>query len=578
MRDVLAVLDDIERGRTSASASEHEGLDFKTEKATSRETYVDLADAAVCFANASGGTIVVGVTDRGTGPGCIVGTHLVPDVVRSRIHALTSPPLLVEVEGVRRANRLLLLVRVPEGVEVHSTSKGVHLRRMDDQCLPLRPVEVARLAEERSGRDWSSGSSRRPPTDADPGALAALYSLLRSTGRSTQERLGRLGADALFRELSLLDGVELSRAGELLLCPPADGVREVLVYQHRKTRSGEADLVRRWKPPMLTAFLECMDVVSARIEAVPSTTSQGQQLLIEDFPLVAVREALVNALIHGDLRDSSPVQIEHSPERLVISSPGPLVTGVTPSNILTHGSRPRFPRLAKTMTTLGLAEELGQGVDRMYREMIRSGRATPRLSVQGEGFQTTVVEFEGGPANLRLAKFVSELPEAERADTDTLLVLLALCARRTVTAGLVAGLIQRDVRQAQDVLQRLAYGDAELLEVTPGTSTRVHPNYRLRGHALSALGHAVAYNRRSVVETDRKVIEHVREYQTVNSGTIQRLFDVDVYQARDLLRDLVGREILTRVSIQTRGTAVKYGPGPHFPTLGRRSRASRGPQ
>jgi ATP-dependent DNA helicase RecG len=46
---------------------------------------------------------------------------------------------------------------------------------------------------------------------------------------------------------------------------------------------------------------------------------------------------------------------------------------------------------------------------------------------------------------------------------------------------------------------------------------------------------------------------------------LQRLFDIDVYQGRDLLRDLVGREILVRVSEQTRGVAVKYGPGPKFP-------------
>ena len=57
----------------------------------------------------------------------------------------------------------------------------------------------------------------------------------------------------------------------------------------------------------------------------------------------------------------------------------------------------------------------------------------------------------------------------------------------------------------------------------------------------------------------------MREYGTINNGTLQRLFDIDVYQARDILRDLVGREVLTRVSEQKRGVAVKYGVGPQFP-------------
>ncbi|WP_211214426.1 hypothetical protein [Actinomycetospora chiangmaiensis] len=82
---------------------------------------------------------------------------------------------------------------------------------------------------------------------------------------------------------------------------------------------------------------------------------------------------------------------------------------------------------------------------------------------------------------------------------------------------------------------------------------------------LVALGPAVAYHRQSSSEIDRKVVDHVREYETINSATIQRIFDVDVYRARDILRDFVGREILVRISTQTRGPKVKYGPGAQFP-------------
>ena len=217
------------------------------------------------------------------------------------------------------------------------------------------------------------------------------------------------------------------------------------------------------------------------------------------------------------------------------------------------------------MRILGLAEELGQGVDRMFREMVRSGRMIPDVQVlEGEHIETGV-GFQGGPANIRLAKFVTELPEAERSDTDALLIAYLLCQKRSATAREVASAIQRSSAEAETILRRLAHGEASLIEPTAGTASRRHPNYRFTSASLSALGPAVAYNRRAASETDRKVIGHIREYQTVNNATLQRLFDVDVYQARDLLRDLVGREILVRVSEQTRGFAVKYGPGPKFP-------------
>lgn len=172
-----------------------------------------------------------------------------------------------------------------------------------------------------------------------------------------------------------------------------------------------------------------------------------------------------------------------------------------------------------------------------------------------------------------MTRFISELPEAERNDTDTLLLVMLLCAKKSVTARDVAAVIQRDVGATEAVLRRLASGEAQLVEATAGTSGRAHPNYRLRGQVLAALGPAVTYHRRSASDVDRKVVEHVREYGTINSATVQRIFDVDVYQARDILRDFVGREYLVRISEQKRGPMVKYGPGPEFPAKAMRGRA-----
>lgn len=561
------VLRSIERGQTSASKSETVSLDFKTEKPVAKETFQDLAEAAVCFANAGGGIIVVGVSDTGVGSEAFVGTGLDGHQVRSRIHDLTQPALTVTVSDATWVGQRLLVISVPEGLDVYSTGKGIFTQRWNDKCLPMRPADVARLSDERSGIDWSARAAGRAVEDIDGVAMLLMRGLLRSSGDDTKSRLARLDDHGLLQELRLLtDGGKLTRAADYLLCSPTkQTVHEVLVYQHRQTRSGEADQVRRWSPPLLTAFTEALSIISARITSTPVNTAQGQQLVIEDYPFAAVREALANAMIHGDLRERRPVQIEHSPEVLAVRSPGPLVTGITPENILTHGSRPRFPLIAATMRILGLAEELGQGVDRMFREMVRSGRAIPTVQVLEGELAETGVDFQGGPPNVRLAKFVAELPDAERSDTDALLIAYLLCQKRSTTAKEVALVIQRTPAEAETVLRRLAHGEACMIEPTVGTANRLHPSYRFTSASLSALGPAVAYSRRSASETDRKVIEHIREYLTINNSTLQRLFDIDVYQARDLLRDLVGREMLVRVSEQTRGVAVKYGPGPKFP-------------
>src|ERR1700749_1177853 len=112
------VLRSIERGQTSAFKAETVSLDFKTEKPRAKETFQDLAEAAVCFANPIGGAIVVGVSDTGTGVDAFVGTSLDVHRVRSRIHDLTQPALTVSVTDLTWVGRRLLVIDVPEGLDV----------------------------------------------------------------------------------------------------------------------------------------------------------------------------------------------------------------------------------------------------------------------------------------------------------------------------------------------------------------------------------------------------------------------------------------------------------------------------
>ncbi len=560
---VLPVLERILAGVVAAKC-ETEVLDFKQAKGTLKEAAQDLAEAAVCFANANGGVIIVGVSDDKSGLDAFVGCDLDAAVMRGRIHQLTSPPLLVEVEAVQFADKRLLMISVPEGIEVYSTTKGYSYHRINTDCVPMRPLDVTRLTEERRGVDWSATSNGRPVEDVDQVALYQCRRLLADSYDSARQAYGKLSdADLLKALKAVADDGALTRAGELMLCHDVPYAPvEAVVYQHRRTLSGEPDSILRLRTPLVTAVEELLRAIKLRQNITPVTLSDGQQWQIEDYPSIAVREAIVNAFIHGDWRLRTPIQVEHSPQYLQVNSPGPLVSGVTTQNILTKGSRARYPALAAAFRLLGLAEEVGQGVDRMYREMIRSGRDVPVIS---EDAEQVSVRFRGQPPNTRIAKFLAALPDVEQGDTDAMLIIHTLCRKRTVKASTVAGVIQRTEDEAQAALMRLATAPLEILEPTRTTARNTRPTYRLRAAVLACLGNAVSYHSPTASEVDRKIVDHLADYGTINNRTIQRLFDVDVYQARDLLRELVSRQVIERVSEQKRGTAVRYGPGPRFP-------------
>lgn len=555
-------LDLIARG-TAAAKLESPTLEFKTERATAKETWGDLAEAAVCLTNAGGGVVLVGISDTPGGADAFRGTSMDAELLRHKIYDLTRPHLDTRIDAVEHSGVRLLAVTVSEGLDVYSTSKGMATRRIGEVCVPMSAIQVARLSEERRGLDWSSGSSGRNAGDTDGRAVRRLRVLLGRAGRLADLELTRADDELLLATIGLLaDDGQLTRAAEILLCENARSAPgDLIVYQYRRTAGGEAVAAARWGAPLLLGIEDALAAISSRQGLTPVTLRSGIQLQLEDFPTAAVREAVVNAVVHGDLRLGRPAQVEHAPDALTVTSPGPLVSGITSRNILTRGSRARFPSLAKVVRVSGLAEELGQGVDRMFRAMIASGKPPPMIEDRGD---EVAVTFTGGLPNRRVAAFVHDLPDDEQSDTDALLVIYDLCRRPSLTARDLAPVIQRSEEETQRVLHRLSTGRAQLLEPTKGTAARRLPNYRLRHDVMAALGPAVSYRRRDTRELDSKVVAHVAEYGYINNGTLQRLFDIDVYQARDLLRDLVGREVLVRTSVQRRGKAVRYGRGPHF--------------
>lgn len=563
-------LDAIEGGAVPAQL-ESSTLDFKQQITRSRNDALrDLAAAAICFANANGGVVVVGVADNVKGAGAFIGTDLVPDEVQQRIHELTTPSLLVDVQSHTRIQKRLLLIRVPRSPEVHADSKGRVYRRAGTSCYALGPQEVQRLREERYGFDWSAVVTHLTVDSVSPVALHAARQRLASLNDEERRKLSRLGDRDLLTALGVVDAEgRLLRAGELLFVDKPRLDFAVVRYQYRPTPAGEPQVVERFGAPLVLEYPRLLDYLQARRQTTPLTLPNGQQLEIADFPDLAVREALVNALIHRDYQLAHAVDVEHSPEVLAVTSPGPLVAGVTLDNLLTTPSRPRNPALARAIRILGFAEEIGRGIDRMFREMIKSGRELPRIE---ETLSHVRVSFLGGAPNKNIARFIAQLPEHERDDTDTMLVLFQLCSTRSVSAPKISRLLQKSVDETEVSLRRLASDQVGMLEPTRGTSRQRHPTYRLRAHVVRALGTALPYQRRTLDDIDKKVVAHVREYGRITNRTLQNLLDVKLTRARDLLADLVERGILVKTSTHQRGPGVEYGPGPKFPGQKKRRR------
>lgn len=563
------VLDAIRAGALPADL-ESEQLDFKRQPDSKGDALKILTDAAVCLANSHGGTIVMGIANRERGVAAFGGCDLDPGIVQRRLYDLTEPPFMAGARVIERYGCSLLVVDVLQSFEIHADRQGRATHRIGTDCLPLSPQEHRRLREERLGVDWSAMPADRPVADISGRALDAARE---SLARFPDDRLPLAGLSDgdLLRALGVVDSDgRLLRAGEVLFCRPTAG--PAVLYQYRATPGGEALAVERIEQPLILAFERTMELAWARRNVTPLTLANGQQLDISDFPEAAIREALSNAVVHRDYRFGNPVNIEHSPTSFVVISPGPLVGSVTASNILTHASTPRNPTLAKAARMLRMAEETGRGVDRMFREMVRVGHDLPIIEDAADYVR---VVLAGGAPRTSIVRYVAQLPAEERDDTDAMLVLFTLCQQRKTSADEIAPVLQKGIAEVEIVLRRLSNDRTGMLEPTRESSRLRKSQYRLRADTLKALGTAVRYHRRTVDEIDRKVFSHLAEYGKITNRTLQNLFDIDVYRARDILADLQRRELIVRTSEAGRGPAVEYGPGPKLPRPRRRAPARR---
>ena len=557
--DVSAALDEIVAG-AAAHDLESDVLDFKTVGRSVDDALTDLAEAAACFAGARGGTIVVGVRDRPGGADAFVGCDVDVPTVRHQIFERTEPGLTVGVERHTHPAGEVLVIQVPEGATLHAV-KGRYTERVGASCMPMNAARIERVMADRRGDDWSAHPTDLRPPDADPIALAVARRFLTSSVDPRRQAYARLDDPALLRTLGVVttDGF-LNRAGALLF---ADGQgAELLAYSHRRTPTGALTASEAFTAPLVVAIDRVLDLISARVDRTSVNTGGGVQVQVGDLPDTAVREALVNAVMHRDYRDLSRVTVEHAATRLAVTSPGPFMSGISTTNVLTAASRSRNPRLAEAVRKLGLAETAGTGVDRMYAAMTRLGHAPPVFESDEATVRVTLI---GGAPNEYLTRYVAGLPPETSDDADTMLTLFTLLQRKTVTAAQMVGLLQKSEQEVQTTLDRLAAPPLSLLEPTRESSRRTHPTYRLQEPALAALGPAVAYRRRTLDSADRTILELVREAGTINARMVRLMLDTDTVTTSRLLADLVERGWLVKTSRATRGPAVTYGPGALLP-------------
>lgn len=127
---------------------------------------------------------------------------------------------------------------------------------------------------------------------------------------------------------------------------------------------------------------------------------------VPNYALRALREGVANALIHRDYTRLGAVYVQWREDRVDIFNPGGFPQGVRLDNLLVTEPRPRNPLLADAFKRAGIVERTARGIDTIFYEQLRYGRAMP--SYARSTTTSVALTLPGGEPNLGFVRLVAD--------------------------------------------------------------------------------------------------------------------------------------------------------------------------
>lgn len=333
-----------------------------------------LAETLVAFANAEGGVVAVGIHDGNIDP--VNPSH--ENDLRQAAHDFTEPPVRAYIESLHTRQGLVLLIEVEPGQYVHQTTKGECYLRIGDESRRLNYAQRQELEYDRGPQ----------PFDGTP-CGATREDLSTAAVTSYQDLLGSTSPELMFRARSLLTrDSELTAAAELLFGEhpqtyfPSAYIR-VLRYldDERGTGSSQnlaADGDIRIEGSLVDQVHKAAEVVDSFVPSRRVLSANGHFERLSTIPHDAWLEGIVNAVVHRSYSMSGDhIRIEIFPSRIEVTSPGRFPGLVDPRHPLDISRHARNPRIARVFSDLGITQELGEGIRRIFNEMRRQGLTDP---------------------------------------------------------------------------------------------------------------------------------------------------------------------------------------------------------
>ena len=353
-----------------------------------------LAIPIVAFANADGGTIAIGVSDKNRKiEGVDQHTEKLNELLRVPLDFCNpSVPITSELlpctDKDGNENHILLM-HIPASSELHANQADEAFMRVGDKSRKLSFEERIQLMYDKGERYYEDTAVYDATVDDIDMAAVERYTELIGYTKSAKQYLHENNS---FITTNAKGEEQVSVACILLFGKYPQkffprGRTRFIRYKGTEERVGaEMNVIKdvTFEGTILDQVKATIAYLETQVEEHTFLGQHGQFVTHRDYPKFVIQEMVVNACCHRAYNiKGTEIQIKMFDNRLVFESPGRLPGTVKPSNIRhTHFSR--NPKIAQFLKAYDYVKEFGEGVDRVCRELEANG--TPHLSFHLDDF------------------------------------------------------------------------------------------------------------------------------------------------------------------------------------------------
>lgn len=346
-----------------------------------------LANTIVAMANADGGMIAVGISDK---------TRRIEGVNQDKAHLneilrtpfdFCVPTISVTTEFVpcqdsEGNDNHILIIHVPASPRLHANQADEVFWRVGDKSRKLPFEERLQLMYDKGERYYEDSPAYDATIeDIDIDAVKAYMKRI-GYGKSPMEYLQENKGFLTYKD----DVPQVSTACILLFGKhpqnffPRARVRFIKYYGTEEKVGREMNVIKdvTFEGRILDQIQKTIDYLETQVKEHSYLGEDGLFKTDREYPKFVIQEMTVNSVCHRDYSiKGTEIQIKMFDDRLVFETPGKL-PGIVRTDNIRHTHFSRNPKIAEFLKAYDYVKEFGEGVDRMCRELSAIGTKEPQ--------------------------------------------------------------------------------------------------------------------------------------------------------------------------------------------------------